>query len=1518
MNLRKLLTGCLMTAFVSVPLHSADNARTRVARLWDDYGKYESRDLPDKSAKTLLEIKEIAGKSGLSYDYFEASEKYVGVMSRKNWKLRRELTQQKNDEYRKLGDPVVLYAAGLAEDFPVFLEEWEKRLKNGRSSDFWKKRPVAFKGAAVASHIQNDYEYVLLSEIFRGPANPSLCKTYLDSCRNSYPVGALVEFASLDDRRDSLRDEHIVEAYRAYAERHGGKAVATMARIRECKLMFRIMNSGKTGEFVRENAIDGKAWRQEDYLSLRNRCEDLVREKNRFGGEEKMLLEDECGAEKLIETLDSKSIFAEIRGNEVKAGLRNLDEVRLSILAGSSEDAPEVFSCTLENRVRNYYVIDTLRTILPPLADGEYTAVFVSGKCRKKLSVKRNSLAVTLDRSAGGWLVYIAERMDGKPVREAEIEIRDVDDRLLLKKNLELDGPTLLDGEFAVALEGGPRKLVARSTSEVQGCSSTLYVNGYANPGTDPGKEWQAMLITDRGAYRPGGSVEFKSVIYKDFRNGRMSTAPEGVQVCAVLRDAEDRSVAKMQLQTNAFGSVAGSIPLPRDCRNGTWKIAVFIDGCTLNARWFTVDEFKLPDYGIDFIRDGVKYFPGDKIPVRGKVTSYAGNSLDELKLRYEISSHGAGTVTGVPLMDDDGNFCFYVESDPSGSGHYTIRLLLTDAAGQSIEKNVWLSVGKEFGLDCDLEGIADGEFCRDETGYAMLGRNAQAVLRDDGLVFKPLLTDIDGTSLKASVKWQLLGDGEVLYSGICGSGDRESLSLKGHPSGLYLLKLEKEYVYEDRDGRECRISRSHEVGLLKLSGDDGSLGCRLDNAFKVLEQDGSFGILFGSSTAPVWANVMLFDLDGRLLEKSCFHLDGTEGNNLKNLRWTFRREWTDRVMVKISYIRNGRCHSFSHQFTRNEDSFRLPLGISRFSDSLLPGTEYCLSFKSTADAEMAVAIFDRSTEDIAPNRWYGIMPSIRGIYIAETTSGGCDFYASDFHRGEAMPFMLASAKPEFTEDAAMAPITATMNGRRVGSKASATAGTEIRIRDSFRNTVLFEPFIRTAEDGTAQLRFTAPDRLSTYIVSVFAHDREFHNSVLRDEFTVSQPVSITVHEPSLLYSGDIWHFRPLLSNNTGQRISGTLEVCILDGESRTLTAISRPVELEANGSRTPDLEVRIPEAESLQSFADGRGRLKIKAVFSSKDASDGIAVRIPVIPCRQHSVETHSAVLLPGADREKLRAELQAEFVNFSGESATEKERKLSLMLEEVMEGKTGIKSGNILDLSEVFCVRTLTGNGDRTEVWDKILRCRCSDGGFGWFAGFQSSPVLTAVLLERLAGLRKAGYGEQQMEAIFPDAVKYIDSTFFVRSPDRFRNLSAGQYLRVRSFFPEIAVDAGLTKGNKDMAKKGKQYAGCRNGKSIPEGRILEKALRAGALVNILESHSQEFAKSLGLGRSKMERLASSDMESLKEYAVEHYGGGCYYPNAVMPFRLLMESEAYCHSVICDLMDGWNGYSGRKGKPD
>ena len=92
--------------------------------------------------------------------------------------------------------------------------------------------------------------------------------------------------------------------------------------------------------------------------------------------------------------------------------------------------------------------------------------------------------------------------------------------------------------------------------------------------------------------------------------------------------------------------------------------------------------------------------------------------------------------------------------------------------------------------------------------------------------------------------------------------------------------------------------------------------------------------------------------------------------------------------------------------------------------------------------------------------------------------------------------------------------------------------------------------------------------------------------------------------------------------------------------------------------------------------------------------------------------------------------------------------------------------------------------------------------------------------------------------------------------------------------------------------------------------KGQILEKSRRLLTLKNLEATPAgvalaKEWGVTVGT-KGNLEKSMKDDISSLVQYAVEHRDGGWYYPNAVMPWRGLMESEAYAHAILCDLLTG------------
>ncbi len=189
-------------------------------------------------------------------------------------------------------------------------------------------------------------------------------------------------------------------------------------------------------------------------------------------------------------------------------------------------------------------------------------------------------------------------------------------------------------------------------------------------------------------------------------------------------------------------------------------------------------------------------------------------------------------------------------------------------------------------------------------------------------------------------------------------------------------------------------------------------------------------------------------------------------------------------------------------------------------------------------------------------------------------------------------------------------------------------------------------------------------------------------------------------------------------------------------------------------------------------------------------------------------------------------------------------------------------------------------------------------------------SSALITAVLLERFAKLRSRGFQVPDLVR----AVQFLDKTQFGTSFPVWRGwVSDQQYMYVRALYPEVpftvkAVSKADKKRMSAFQKEAKAYLlpSGQDGRGL-QGQILAKARRLLTLRSLAGS-SEGLALSgawgVTLDPSRLSQSRQADLASLVEYAVEHRDGGWYFPNAVLPWRGLLESEAYAHALLCNLL--------------
>ena len=466
--------------------------------------------------------------------------------------------------------------------------------------------------------------------------------------------------------------------------------------------------------------------------------------------------------------------------------------------------------------------------------------------------------------------------------------------------------------------------------------------------------------------------------------------------------------------------------------------------------------------------------------------------------------------------------------------------------------------------------------------------------------------------------------------------------------------------------------------------------------------------------------------------------------------------------------------------------------------------------------------------------------------------------------------------------------------------------------RTTFSEALAFEPCLYPDKDGKVDVTFKTSDKLSTYHVNVFAHDPTMRNAVLQRDFVVTVPVKITVTPPRYLYEEDRYVLSATVSNISEKDLSGRLYLKVeMDDavEDRQPTyAQAADLTVPAGGTAAALFTVTAPPSfqPSFVGWWDDP-HFDLRLVFEGDGFTDALRLSVPVNRAEQTLTESHSALAGPEA-----ADSLRRMFVNIPGDKAEMTIRTLREVAEEGLAQWTAPEDPDALSRSADFYARVLLGR-DTTGILAPLMALRNEDGGFAWTEGMDSSPVVTATLLERFAVLRDKGIAIPDMTK----TVQYLDySQFGNWFPFWCGGLSDDQYMDIRAMWASVPFDLSGVEQKavrrfrlKDFRRFARKYL-TPGRYDYANGWILDKARRVRTLQNLLASEAGiALGKAWGetlLTASRFEKSISNDLVSLEQYAVRHPSGGLYYPNAVLPFRSLLSSEVYAHTLLSGLLGG------------
>lgn len=1487
----------------------------RLTAQWKEYEKASLKDLPQKQAAVLQEIISESEAKGYSWDLYEALVEYYTVTVRRNWKETGNVASEIRKTAGKYSSPVVSYNLAVngiaAVDFPNIDSLHHAPVLTGkRSKQFYGNDvylnsgfPAAIPGF-IRERISNDYEYLLWSILKMsysrdvGQIWPDIRTAAKNYFGETYPEAACIEFMEVaaGESEQELRD---------YASKYAGSSARMFA---EAKLLENEYDS-------LTNARASSA----AFSALREKCSAFEKDRKSLSGNEKRLTEDLTSVQALAERLDAERIRAEMAYDTLYVYLKNIQKVKVRIFAQGSNGEKAgnpVFETDAANRKCSYHVEDTVAVALPPMNDGKYHVSCSGSGLEISFDAGRYSISAAVQYSADKPAFYVADFRTGRPVTCADVFVGSKGTTVWKAKDVSFNGFTVLgDGFSEKVSENSSYSFICtyRDSAGLLRCSLPLYFNpvsGVTEEANEEADNLDCCILKDRAAFNPGDTLKYKIIA---FYPGKNPVCAESHTLVVQMYDADNGLAAADTLITNEFGSAAGEFALPVGRKNGSFRLCVMYGKEIAGSSGFTVDEFKLPAFTLDFNPLTECYFPGDTVEITGKIESYSGRSLSSAKTTYSVSEYRSEHESGTLQVSPDGTFSLKFTAGRKTDSFITrsVKIRISDATGETLEFSENYSFASFF-VDINLKNAAAGSAALPVSGLSDSERCIIYPLEGDTAAVSFAVSNSDFTKIDTEVSYRLSHEGKEIHSGKYVSGKELLLDLSGHPSGKYRLEASAEI--------KGRI-RTDACELVKTADDDTSLPVRLENFFKVVPS-GKIRMQFGASDGPVWAIIRLLG-DGKsiLLSDSVFLTGGMgEEGSLKMLEYDFPENCGDAVRLSVFYFRNGSAYSFEHDYEIPRETVALPLAFSRFTDKAIPGEKCEYEIQTSPDVECAVSVFDKSTETVRRNEWtLPVLQERRLPVFARTSYSAGNVYgqggsAYDAYGRTANGIMFE----RMTSTRAGMPLYADEEDAYIVTKNTAAAAeSDVEIRSDFSDVLAFYPFLRSGSDGKIKFSVPAGDKLSTFHVSVFGHDRRMNCNSTRNELLVSLPVSISAAAPSYLYENDLYRLKISLSNTSGSEAQGMLSMSLFDGKDyetqMPVLTTERHVRTAGGESSAESFDINVPE---------GIDTLGIKVIFAADQGySDGIFIYVPVEKPEQELVESHSSVLRRGMDRDSLYSVLMSSFVNVSGYGASVHEISLAGLLKnavpEISDSEVSdAVSASALLLSSCLSDRlrgSVPDTGRYGELLEQILDYQNADGGFSWLKGGKSSPVITAVILERfalIAGTEISAGAVPGPETI-SRAVSYLDAGMISggRIAEWCGGISLGQYLYVRSLYRDFAVTSGTSK------KELKSFAREIRNSLLPakrmeaEGSILYKARRAATLLNFISPEIQEdkcaYLESVNmkLGRKGRSRL-SGYVNSLKEYAVAHVSGGMYYPNAVMPFRGLLENELYAHSMICGLL--------------
>ena len=232
------------------------------------------------------------------------------------------------------------------------------------------------------------------------------------------------------------------------------------------------------------------------------------------------------------------------------------------------------------------------------LKPGAYVLVANGGGIESRQLILVTDTAIVLKSAKDKALVYFSNIYDGSPVPNARVKLYE---KIYDGRNwnwVSTVSKTNKDGLALFKLKKASRNsnLFATAMADDRQAFSTGYNRNYRNRS----QPWKVYVFTDRPAYRPNETAEWK-VIARSY-DGSVYSIPSNETIEYQINDPRGTKLKEGKLQLNEFGSAWESVKLGESIPLGAYQITFWDKGRKKhigNASLFRLEEYKLPEFKV-------------------------------------------------------------------------------------------------------------------------------------------------------------------------------------------------------------------------------------------------------------------------------------------------------------------------------------------------------------------------------------------------------------------------------------------------------------------------------------------------------------------------------------------------------------------------------------------------------------------------------------------------------------------------------------------------------------------------------------------------------------------------------------------------------------------------------------------------------------------------------------------------------------------------------------------------------